>query len=143
MAAEEGLNLMAQVLIYPILTSDLLLERYEQSPDKHLLSYGNMQWFLEQYLVEEDKSNVLISPLQAKDLQGLPKTLIMTAEFDALCQEGKEYAEKLIDSGVSVVYKEYPKVIHGFLDIPIPSQETENAMQDLNTFLSSLTPKER
>lgn len=138
-AKEKGPKIAAQILIYPVLTNDLLLERYEKSPDKYLLSYENMQWFWEQYLAKtEDGNKELASPIKAKKVNGLPRTMIITAEYDALCLEGKEFAEKLQKAGVDVVYKQYSNVIHGFLDIPIASPEKEKTLKDLRAFLETV-----
>lgn len=135
----QGPNIEAQVLLYPFMTTDLWVERYENSPDKHLLSYDNVQWFWEQYLNNfDDGKNEFVSPLKADDLSNLPKTLIMTAEYDALCKEGHDYADKLKEAGVDVSYKEYAGSIHGFLDIPIVSPKIDEAYSDLKTFLENL-----
>jgi acetyl esterase len=136
---EAGPKIFAQVLIYPILTNDLIPDRYERSPDKKLLSYGNMQWFWEQYLANtKDGNSELASPLKAKSVKLLPRALIMTAEHDALRLEGEEYAKKLQKSGVDAVYKCYPQVIHGFLDIPVPSTEVQIALNDIKDFLNTV-----
>ena len=137
-AQKEKLNLSGQILVYPILTHELNPEVYENSPDKYLLSYENMQWFWEQYLTSSnDGQDELASPLNVNGVK-LPKTLMMTAEFDALKVEGKEYAEKLEKAGTLVTKKEYSKVIHGFLDLPLPSSEIQRALSDIKEFVLSI-----
>ena len=45
----------------------------------------------------------------------MPPTLVMTAEFDPLRDEGIAYAEKLTSAGVSVEHLHVDDQMHGFL----------------------------
>jgi len=77
-----------------------------------------MQWFWDQYLPDHEKrKEPTASPLLAstKLLEGLPRTLIVTAENDVLRDEGEAYGRKLIEAGVEVVMTRYNATIHEFL----------------------------
>ena len=53
--------------------------------------------------------------LLAKSHAGLPPAFVLTAGFDPLLDEGRQYAELLARAGVEVAYREYPDMIHGFI----------------------------
>ena len=48
----------------------------------------------------------------------MPDATIITAEFDPLRDEGKDYADALEEAGHSVRYREFPGVMHGFFGMP-------------------------
>jgi acetyl esterase len=109
-----------QLLIYP----DLDFRRASYSITEFAGKYGNItreaqEWFMDHYIGSEaDKLNPLVSPLLEPDLSGLPPAFIMTAEYDALRDEGEHYGERLAAAGVPVTVKRYDGMIHEFLRHP-------------------------
>ena len=61
-----------------------------------------------------DARDARLSPLRAADLSGLPRTIIHTAEFDPLRDEGREYFERLAHTGMGLSYTCHPGMIHLF-----------------------------
>lgn len=55
------------------------------------------------------------SPLLADDLSGLPPTVLLTAERDALRPEGDALADRLRDAGVDVTHRVEAGLEHGFV----------------------------
>jgi acetyl esterase len=55
--------------------------------------------------------------LLCTDLSGLPPAYVVTAGFDPLRDEGKDYADKLDAAGVAVTYVNYPGMVHGFFSM--------------------------
>lgn len=73
----------------------------------------------ELYAGGTDPSNYLISPLYGK-MKGLPPMYIFAGTHDILQPDEKLFAEKASAEGVDTHYYEYPKMIHGWMFLPIP-----------------------
>jgi acetyl esterase/lipase len=54
------------------------------------------------------------APSRADDLSGLPPAWIATAELDLFVDENIEYAQRLMNAGVSTELHVYPGAVHGF-----------------------------
>jgi acetyl esterase len=103
-----GPAIALQVLIYPV--TDVMRETrtYADFADGYLLTRDSMRWFIAHYLrSKDDASDWRVSPLRAP-------SLIVTAGFDPLRDEGEMYAGRLRDAGVMVDYVCYGGMIHGF-----------------------------
>jgi acetyl esterase len=93
------------LLIYPVTApaEGSPFASYGDNADGYLLTRGSMEWFWQQYLAApEDGKNPYAAPLHASDLSGLPPAMVVTAEFDPLRDEGRAYAKRLRDAGVTV-----------------------------------------
>ena len=105
-----------QVLAYPATDLSDRWPSYQERGTGYTLDRSHLLWFFENYLPPgwhlEDR---YLLPMAAEDLSGLPPTLIMTAEFDPLRDEGIAYAEKLAGAGVSVEHLHVEDQMHGFL----------------------------
>jgi acetyl esterase len=118
MARDQDYPALAfQLLIYP----DLDFRRTNFSIREYAGKYGNItresqNWFMDHYLTSaEEKLNPLVSPLLAPKLKGLPPALIITAEYDALRDEGEQYGHRLEEAGVPVMVSRYQGMIHEFV----------------------------
>jgi acetyl esterase len=111
-----GPPLCFQLLIYPATDQHLKTGSLERNREGYLLTLPLMEKFRANYLPRSaDYLDWRASPVLAKSLAGLPPALVMTAGFDPLLDEGREYAERLAREGVEVAYREYPDMIHGFI----------------------------
>lgn len=105
-----------QIMAYPITDSFDRWPSYVQRGSGYILDRDQLKWFFDNYLpAGDDSTDQYLFPLAACDLSGLPPTLVMTAEFDPLRDEGIAYAEKLAKAGVQVEHKHAGDQMHGFL----------------------------
>ncbi len=73
-----------------------------------------MEWFWKQYAPDTPPEDPRISPLRQQSLPELPRTLVATAEYDPLRDEGVAYAEKLKKAGVAVTHLHTADMHHNF-----------------------------
>ena len=107
-----------QMLIYPATDSSKQSASRTAFAEGYFLSGSLMEWFWKAYVpANTDLSDLRLSPLLAKDFKGLPPAFVLTAGFDPLRDEGRAYADRLIDAGVKTTYVNYPGTIHGFFSL--------------------------
>ena len=107
-----------QVLIYPAVDFSHETDSHRELVDGHVIPRDRIAWYSQQYLRSEaDKADLRASPLRQQKLAGQPPTMIVTAGFDPLRDEGRAYGERLSEAGVDVVYREYPGQIHAFVSL--------------------------
>jgi acetyl esterase len=105
-----------QLLIYPATDQNMETQSLRRNGEGYLLTLPLMERFRANYLPRAaDYADWRASPALAKSHAGLPPAFILTAGFDPLLDEGKQYAELLARAGVEVSYREYPDMIHGFI----------------------------
>ncbi|MDY7090066.1 MAG: alpha/beta hydrolase, partial [Actinomycetota bacterium] len=103
-----------QVLIYPAIDPMTASESFDQV-GSYGLDRASMKLAWETYVPDPlTRFTPDVAPLAAEELAGLPPTLIITAEYDALRDEGADYAGALLAAGVPVVHTRYMGVNHGF-----------------------------
>jgi acetyl esterase len=111
-----GPALCFQLLIYPATDQNLETESLGRNGEQYLLTRPLMERFRANYLPRPaDYADWRASPALARSHAGLPPAFVLTAGFDPLLDEGRQYAELLARAGVEVAYHDYPDMIHGFI----------------------------
>ncbi len=82
----------------------------------YFLTAGLMEWYRDQYLDDERHHDDPAFAPALGDLRDLPPALVITAEFDPLHDEGRQYAALLNGVGVKARHHCYPGTIHGFVN---------------------------
>ena len=108
-------RLALQLLICPILDYSRSTESKRDLASGYLVDQATLDHDLLHYAPPgTDPANPRISPLRAEDVGGLPRTLIHTAEFDPLRDEGRDYFDRLARAHTEVSYTCHPGMIHLF-----------------------------
>lgn len=130
-----------QILIYPVENNDYTeTSPYESvivNGTDYLLTAKKMQDYVKLYIQNEaDLTNPYFTPLHCKDVSDQPETLVITAEFDPLRDEGEAYAEKLLQAGNKVVSHRIAGAMHGYFALGILSSHLSETFKIMKEFLS-------
>jgi acetyl esterase len=107
--------LRALLLLYPVTDSPQAGHpSYVENATGYGLEANIMCWFWQQYAPGVSPADPDVSPLQLHKLPALPPTLVTTAEYDVLRDEGLAYAQKLEVAGVAVTRLHAPDMHHNF-----------------------------
>jgi acetyl esterase len=120
LAKKDGPKITFQLLIYPVTQLGAAEETgsMRDNAKGYFLERDGMDWFTRCYAPDAaHRNDPRLSPLLAKDVSGLPPAYVITAGFDPLRDEGKDYADKLDTAGVPVTYVNYPGMVHGFFSM--------------------------
>lgn len=121
-----------QLLIYP--ATDVASD----TPSMHVygetypLSTDTMHWFMSHYIPDgTNPADPRLSPLQETQLDGLAPAITVTAGFDPLVDQGKEYSDRLSDAGVPSTYRCFDSLAHGFTAFMAVSPAAQKACEDI------------
>jgi acetyl esterase/lipase len=104
-----------QFLLCPIMDFTTESGSRRELAQGYLVDRDTLEHDLRHYLgPDADAADPRVSPLRAPDLRRLPPTIVHTAEFDPLRDEGHAYAERLEAAGVRTLYRCHPGMIHLF-----------------------------
>jgi acetyl esterase len=113
--AGEAVPLKFQLLIYPATDMRLAAPSHTHNGQGYLLTADTIQYFRGHYIGPEQYTDWRASPLLHSDLSGLPPALVITAGFDPLRDEGRQYADALSAAGSPAQYVCFERQIHGFI----------------------------
>lgn len=117
MARDAGLPLALQALVYPSVQTRSVTESFKAFSQETLLSAELMSWFESQTMGDSLDHDWHREPLHAPSHRGVAPAWIGLAECDALTDEGHLYAQALREAGVPVEVREWPGVIHDFINM--------------------------
>lgn len=105
------------LLIYP--STEIVSTRpsRKQYGNGFFLDTETLVWFFERYLPCGRTEDWRASPMRATSLQGLPPTLMLTAECDPLVDDCIAFAERMKQEGVDVEQYQALGMVHGFVTL--------------------------
>lgn len=130
-----------QILIYPSTYNN----HAENSPfpsvrdngTDYIMTSKRISDYMDLYISkEEDRNSPYVAPLLADNLNNQPQTLIITAEYDPLRDEGEAYGIRLREYGNNVEIQRIKDALHGFISLPKRSTYVTNSYEIMNQFLN-------
>jgi acetyl esterase len=134
----KDFQLVYQMLLYPALSCQFDSLSYELFNEGFFLTREDMKCLCGYYVQGQDAKNPYISPLKATNLNCLPPTLLVVADYDVLRDEALAYGWRLQAAGVPLSLKKYGSV-HGFLglaEIDLSKQALKELTESLKKALN-------
>lgn len=127
---EAGAPLPAfQLLIYPATDQRAVAPSHTTNGQGYLLTRDAVAYYRGHYFADAAQwDDWRASPLLARDLSGLPPALVITAGFDPLRDEGRQYADALSAAGTRAQYVCFERQIHGFITMSKVLDEARTAL---------------
>lgn len=125
----KSVKINFQMLVYPVADHTMSSQSMKDFYDTPLWNTPNSKLMWDVYLKGVNiKETEYLSPLQRKNLTGLPPAYIETAEFDCLRDEDLLYAERLKEAGVAVELNQTKGTVHAY-EIAFDSSITKEGMR--------------
>lgn len=133
---DENVTIAKQVMVYPSLDYTMDSNSMEENATGYLLQKGKIAWYFDNYFSQgEDRKQA--SPLFQPMTDKLPETLLFTAEFCPLRDEGIAYCEMAQSAGATVEHYHFNDMIHTFLNMEdLVKEECETTYQKISEFLN-------
>jgi acetyl esterase len=128
-AERDGPEIDYQALVYPAVG----VREDQPSVREHtglILTEDDLEWFRDCYFGSEiHQRNPYADPSRACDLSAVPPATVVTAGFDPLRDGGVAYARQLVGDGVSVRFRNYPEMVHGFVTMLSETEDVDRATE--------------
>ncbi len=129
-----------QILIYPATYNDHSdtspFKSVQENGTEYLLTSKRIRDYMDLYMSgEEDFHNPYSAPMLAEDLTNQPDTLIITAEFCPLRDEGEYYGKRLRAAGNNTEIYRVKDALHGFFTLPPAFPQVKLSYEVINSFL--------
>jgi acetyl esterase/lipase len=113
---DAGVDIQRQTLIYPSLDYTMTSPSVAENGTGYLLQKERIAWYFDNYF-QHCENRKSASPLFMEFSAGLPETLVVTAEFCPLRDEGVAYAAKVKAAGPHVEHLHLDDMIHAFMNM--------------------------
>ncbi len=105
-----------QLLIYPATDMRAVAPSHTGNGQGYLLTSDSIAYYRGHYTPDPATwADWRASPLLAPDLSRLPRALVITAGYDPLRDEGRQYADALSAAGTPAQYVCFERQVHGFV----------------------------
>lgn len=141
LARDRGeFSVARQILVYPSTYNDHSenspFDSVRENGTDYLLTSKKIQDYMALYMRSEaDLESPYFAPLLAEDLRCQPRTLILTAQYDPLRDEGEEYGRRLARAGNRVRVYRMKDALHGFFSLGPGFAHVKCAYRAIRAFL--------
>lgn len=132
----------AQLLLYPVV--DLRPNTFHAIDQEVLLDDKTLQWFIDQYLgaaanAFDPRASVLLHPALALS----PATVVVTAGFDIVAEQGHLLSERIAAAGAAVSHLHCEGMVHGFLNMVGALPSALSIYSEIREAMSLVTQAQR
>lgn len=136
----NAFKISKQILLYPVLNNtyreDSIYPSVRENGENYLLTRERLEAYLNCYVSDRKLlKSPYVAPLLETDLRGYPKTLMITAEYDLLRDEGEAYAKKLRAAYNDVQMYRARGMLHGFMSLPPIVKEVHRTYKKIREFI--------
>ena len=140
-------HIIGQLLIYPSIGPDRDSGSFITHADAPLLTRADLQYYLAARLpagfdrpemAQKLTDDPRLYPLVADDFTNLPPTIVVTAEFDPLHDDGPAYCAAITAAGGKACWIDTAGLVHGFLRARGSVDRARRAFQTINDMLAML-----
>lgn len=137
---DNNITIDKQILIYPSLDYTMATASIDENKTGFLLHKEKIQWFFDNYF-QNNEDRKTVSPLFMEFTANLPESLVMTAEFCPLRDEGLAYVKKLQQAQVPTQHHHYENMVHAFLNLEnLVKEQCDTFYRKAGAFLNDSSP---
>jgi acetyl esterase len=105
-----------------------------------MLTTAALRWLRDNYVADpRERTDVRASPMLRTNLAGLPRAVIISAEFDPLVDDNEAYADRLKAAGVATSYVCFAGMIHPFFTLGGFIDDAQRVEELISSELRALT----
>lgn len=130
-----------QILVYPAAWceygDDTPFASVEENGTDYILTRKKLLDYMELYAATpEDSKDPRFAPLRNDFYGGLPRTMLLTMEFDPLRDEGEELGRRMMADGTEVQAYRILNGVHGAFRLPVRQPVTARIFRHIRAFLN-------
>lgn len=138
LSASTTVSVRFQLLIYPVTEGYLNTASINDLAQGYVLTRNRMFWYRDMYRAGfEHFEAPKFSPYFFDDFASLPPSLLVTAGFDPLCDDGINYVRKLQQAGVATTHLHFAGQVHGFVSLTRVIDEGTRAVAQIADWLKA------
>lgn len=134
---DAGMDVPHQALIYPSLDYTMTAPSLDLNATGYLLEKEKIAWYFDNYFQHAENRRAA-SPLYMEITHRFAETLVITAEFCPLRDEGVAYVKKVRDAGGQAQHLHFDDMIHAFMNMEdLVKEACQSVYRAVGEFLST------